>query len=472
MKSKISKRLILYFAATLIVFTLIISVVFLLVFRNYVISDNEEKLRDKALTIASTLSDSADLVRPSGGMGMLLRMLYGSSSEDVWVIDENYNIITRRMGQHQSVSYNQLPASAQEVIQSVLLGETQMSEDFSAFLDGSSMTVATPLMDKDDKIIGAVLVHTQITALDAGYQAAVWIMGISLLLALAVAILMGTTLSISFSNPLKQMAIMTDDLSEGKLDVRNHIKLNDEVGQLAENLNGLAEKLQSSELQRQQLNQIRKDFMATVSHELKTPLTVLQGSLEALMENVADDPIQIERYYRQMHDETLALSRLTDDLLELTRLSSSDFTIEKKPISLDLPLNSAIESAKIKGLNKGILWDIRRSGSINISADEGRIRQMILILLDNAIKFSPQAGKITIFEENHILRICDQGSGIKPEDLPYIFDRFYRNKDASFGGSGLGLAIAEQIARRHDISIEVTSQPGIETCFTLTFGNK
>ena len=472
MKSKISKRLILYFAATLIVFTLIISVVFLLVFRNYVISDNEEKLRDKALTIASTLSDSADLVRPSGGMGMLLRMLYGSSSEDVWVIDENYNIITRRMGQHQSVSYSQLPASAQEVIQSVLLGETQMSEDFSAFLDGSSMTVATPLMDKDDKIIGAVLVHTQITALDAGYQAAAWIMGISLLLALAVAILMGTTLSISFSNPLKQMAIMTDDLSEGKLDVRNHIKLNDEVGQLAENLNGLAEKLQSSELQRQQLNQIRKDFMATVSHELKTPLTVLQGSLEALMENVADDPIQIERYYRQMHDETLALSRLTDDLLELTRLSSSDFTIEKKPISLDLPLNSAIESAKIKGLNKGILWDIRRSGSINISADEGRIRQMILILLDNAIKFSPQAGKITIFEENHILRICDQGSGIKPEDLPYIFDRFYRNKDASFGGSGLGLAIAEQIARRHDISIEVTSQPGIETCFTLTFGNK
>lgn len=472
MKSRISKRLILYFAATLIVFTLIISVVFLLVFRNYVISDNEAKLRDKALTIASTISDSADLVRPSGGMGMLLRMLYGSSNEDVWVIDENYNIITRRMGQHQSVSYTQLPASAQEVIENVLLGETQMSEDFSAFLDGSSMTVATPLMDKDDRIIGAVLVHTQITALDSGYQAATWIMGISLFLALAVAIVMGMTLSISFSRPLKQMANMTDDLSEGRLEIRNQIRLNDEVGQLAENLNVLAEKLQSSELQREQLNQIRKDFMATVSHELKTPLTVLQGSLEALMENVADDPVQIERYYKQMHDETLALSRLTDDLLELTRLSSTDFTIEKKPISLDIALNSAIESAKIKGSNKNIIWDIRRSGSIDIVADEGRIRQMILILLDNAIKFSPQAGKITIIEENHILQICDQGSGIQPEDLPYIFDRFYRNKDASYGGSGLGLAIAEQIARRHDISIEVNSQPGIETCFTLTFKNK
>ncbi len=469
MKSKISKRLILYFAATLIVFTLIISVVFLLVFRNYVISDNEAKLRDKALTIASTISDSADLVRPSGGMGMLLRMLYGSSSEDVWVIDENYNIITRRMGQPQSVSYTQLPASAQEVIENVLLGETQLSEDFSAFLDGSSMTVATPLMDNDDRIIGAVLVHTQITALDSGYQAATWIMGISLLLALAVAIVMGMTLSISFSRPLKQMAKMTDDLSEGRLTIRNHIKLNDEVGQLAENLNVLAEKLQFSELQREQLNQIRKDFMATVSHELKTPLTVLRGSLEALMENVADDPVQIERYYKQMHDETLALSRLTDDLLELTRLSSTDFAIEKKPISLDIALNSAIESAKIKGSNKNIVWDIRRSGSVDIVADEGRIRQMILILLDNAIKFSPQNGKITITEKEHILQICDQGSGIRPEDLPYIFDRFYRNKDASYGGSGLGLAIAEQIAKRHDISIEVTSQPGIETCFTLKF---
>ena len=469
MKSKISKKMILYFGSILLVFTVIIGSFFMLAFRNYVISDNEEKLKDKALTIASTISESSDLLRPTGGMGMLLRTLYGRGSEDVWVIDRDYNIVTRRMGQQNTITFNQLPESAQQMIKVVLGGETKLSEDFSSLLDGSSMTVATPLIDNSGNVIGAVLVHTQITGLNAGYQAASWIMGLSLLFALAIAVGMGTRLSFSFSKPLNQMASMATQLSEGNLAVRNDIKQDDEVGQLAENLNSLAVKLQQADLQREQLNQIRKDFMATVSHELKTPLTVLQGSLEALMEKVAIEPDQINRYYKQMHDETLALSRLTNDLLELTRLSSADFNFEKKPVALKDTVKSALESAKIRGLAKNISWDIQLSELVRIIADEGRIRQMILILLDNAVKFSKQDGQIKVFAQEAKIMICDHGPGIEPEDMPYIFDRFYRNKDAGYSGSGLGLAIAEQIARRHDISIDVISEPHVRTCFTLTF---
>jgi hypothetical protein len=123
MKSKISKKLILYFGSTLLVFTVIIGGIFMLVFRNYVISDNEAKLKDKALTIASTISESSDLLRPTGGMGMLLRTLYGSGSEDVWVINSDYSISTRRMGQQNAITFNQLPESAQQVVESVLGGE-------------------------------------------------------------------------------------------------------------------------------------------------------------------------------------------------------------------------------------------------------------------------------------------------------------------------------------------------------------
>lgn len=472
MKSKISRKLILYVGSTLLVFTVIIGGIFMLVFRNYVISDNEEKLKDKALTIASTISESSDLLRPTGGMGMLLRTLYGSGNDEVWVIDSDYSIITRRMGGQNPITFNQLPESAKQIVERVLKGETQLSEDFSSLLDGSSMTVATPLLDKSGNIIGAVLVHTQITGLNAGYQAATWIMGLSLLFALAIAVIMGTLLSLSFSKPLNQMASMTTELSEGNLSVRNDIRQKDEVGQLANNLNSLAVKLQQSDLQREQLNQIRKDFMATVSHELKTPLTVLQGSLEALMEKVAIEPDQINRYYKQMHDETLALSRLTNDLLELTRLSSADFNIDKKTIALIDPLRSALESAKINGKAKDIQWDIQLSTMIDVCADEGRIRQLFLILLDNAIKFSSVSGIIEVTAQDNIIRICDHGPGIKTEDLPYIFDRFYRNKDAGYGGSGLGLAIADQIAKRHGISIDVSSVADVQTCFTLTFNEE
>ena len=472
MKSRISKKLILYFGSTLLVFTVIIGGIFLLVFRNYVLADNEKKLEEKALTIAETISESSDQLRPAGGMGMLLRTLYGSGNEDVWVINSDYSIVTRRMGQQNPITFNQLPTGAQQIIESVLGGETKLSEDFSSLLDGTSMTVATPLFDKSGNITGAVLVHTQITGLNAGYQAAAWIMGLSLLFALFIAVGMGTLLSLSFSRPLNQMASMTTELSEGNLSVRNDIHQNDEVGQLADNLNTLALRLQQSDLQREQLDQIRKDFMATVSHELKTPLTVLQGSLEALMEKVADSPEQIELYYQQMHDETIALSRLTDDLLELTRLSSPDFSIEKTPIALADPLQSAIEAARIKGKSKNIHWNVSVSDLRQVYADEGRIRQLLLILLDNAIKFSDIKSVIDVKGEGNIIHICDHGPGIQPKDLPYIFDRFYRNKDAGFAGTGLGLAIAEQIAKRHDIHIEVISEPNVQTCFTLTFSDK
>jgi signal transduction histidine kinase len=188
-----------------------------------------------------------------------------------------------------------------------------------------------------------------------------------------------------------------------------------------------------------------------------------------LMEKVAYEPDQINRYYKQMHDETLALSRLTDDLLELTRLSSADFAIEKKLISLADPLRSALESAKIKGKTKNIEWDIQLSGLTTFLADEGRIRQLMLILLDNAIKFSNQNGLIKVVAEKTKIVICDYGKGIDPDEIPYIFDRFYRNKDAGYAGSGLGLAIADQIAKRHDIQIEVKSERNVQTCFTCIF---
>jgi signal transduction histidine kinase len=90
-------------------------------------------------------------------------------------------------------------------------------------------------------------------------------------------------------------------------------------------------------------------------------------------------------------------------------------------------------------------------------------------LLDNAVKFSSISSNIEVTGENNIIRICDHGPGIRQEDLPYIFDRFYRNNDASYAGSGLGLAIADQIAKRHDILMDVSSIPNVQTCFTLTF---
>lgn len=226
--------------------------------------------------------------------------------------------------------------------------------------------------------------------------------------------------------------------------------------------------------QSERLEQLRTDFVANVSHEFRTPLTVIKGSAEALIDGAAETEEEKQAYYTRIETETLALERLVRDLLDTSKYKAGKIVMEIKPVdAIDL---TADITAKLRPVaeEKGISLEFEPHEMEYVLADYDRLRQMIIILLDNSIKFTPAGGKITVTAEEKddgyaYLTVKDTGVGIAEEDLPYIFDRFYKADKARGGsetGSGLGLSIAWELAELMKGTILVESEVGKGTAFT------
>ena len=218
---------------------------------------------------------------------------------------------------------------------------------------------------------------------------------------------------------------------------------------------------------------MRQDFITNTSHELRTPITVLRGSLEVLQAGLVTDGPEKEEYLAQMMTNILHLQRLVNDLLELSRLQNADFSIDMQPLNLQDVLQDALHGARPLAEPRNI--QLQRQGEtapLLLTGDYGRLRQMFMILLDNAIKFSPPGSRIELTVQGEgahwQIDLQDHGCGIAPEELPHIFERFRRaHNEQNKNGTGLGLAIAGEIAQRHGITLTCASKLHEGTCFTF-----
>jgi signal transduction histidine kinase len=260
-------------------------------------------------------------------------------------------------------------------------------------------------------------------------------------------------------------------LADGKYESKTGVVQNDEIGELAGAIDVLSDRLLAARAEGERLDQLRRDFIANISHELKTPVTVIRGSLEALADEVVTEPEQIRHYHKRMLAEIVSLQRLIGDLLDLSRLQNTDFKIESEQLNLCDILSDAVRSAVQLARDKQIeIIQEYDTPSLSVTGDYGRLRQMFMIVLDNAIKFSPEGCSVNVTLEGKTVTISDRGIGIAEEALPHIFDRFYKVKsEDNKSGSGLGLAIARQIAERHGITLSVKSRPNEGTAFSFSF---
>lgn len=228
-----------------------------------------------------------------------------------------------------------------------------------------------------------------------------------------------------------------------------------------------------------ELENIRRDFVANVSHELRTPLTSIRGFAETLLDGALEDAAHNRRFVEIIKSQALRLSDLTMDLLTLATLESESFQLKLEVFDLPTLARDVLESIRPLGLSKR--HDLEASvaaGLPPITADRDRIRQVLINLLDNAVKFTPEAGKITLDvrlnggRDGVELCVKDRGIGIPSSDLPRIFERFYRVDKARSreqGGTGLGLAIVKHIVEAHrgHVSVKSTLGQGSEFCVTL-----
>ena len=458
LNNKIALKLSLSFALALIIFSIIISGVFLVLFKQYTVDLHKTQLQNYAQSLAQSLSSG----RRYNGMGYGAHLYFSSEimGYNVWIVDENMNVITPRNMQHHKMmhanyTFSELPPNASEVIREVFQDKTVFSEGFSDVLSQLTLTVGVPIKDANGKVWGAVLLHSPVEGTTDGIYQGLMILGISIILALIIVLALAILFSYFFTKPLTKMKSVAMQLAEGNYQAKCNIKQKDEVGELANVMDLLAGRLDEASKESLKLEQMRKDFVSNISHELRTPVTVIRGSLEALCDKIITDPKQIDEYHLQMLNEAKFLQRLVGDLLDLSRLQNPDFAIEKQELNLNDVISDVVRSARQIAKNKNVSINIDlKNPNLKISGDYGRLRQMFLIILDNAIKFSFENNKVDVLAKNDTIIIRDYGIGINEKDLPHIFDRFYKTHgEHNKVGTGLGLAIAKQIAERHNIEL-------------------
>lgn len=483
MKYKLTRKMILYFSSLLIVFSLIVGILFLYFFNVNMVQKNTEDLKLKTMHIANTLSEFSipqttnesgmhrgnQNQQGSNGYGAYLRFLNDSTLGNAWLVDKEAKTIQVGRGMRE-VTYSELPKEAFTLIDEVFQGEIKSSDSFSSILEDPTITVGAPVYNQDGEVVAALLLHSEVSGLQQATIVGIQILAIVFVGALILVFILSLLLVKKLVTPLQQMEVATAKLIAGDYHATTGIAQNDEIGSLANYLDTLSQRLLQSSEEIEQMEQARKDFIASISHELRTPVTVIRASVEGLRDGVIKDPDKVKQYYQQIVKDSIHLERLVNDLLELSRLTNPAFSIVKEPVNLIEILEDAVYSMQKIAQTKQIQIELHKNEKIYImDADYARIRQMFIIVIDNAIKFSSFHSKINIdaFVTNSIcnIKIQDFGDGIKQAHLNTIFERFFSlNKEE---GTGLGLSIASEVAKRHAIKLTIESEEGLGTCVTF-----
>lgn len=283
--------------------------------------------------------------------------------------------------------------------------------------------------------------------------------------AAAIALLMARLLARGMTQPLRDMAQAARRMEAGEYAQRVHTTSRDEVGQLAAAFNRMSAELAS-------LEQLRRELVANVSHELKTPISALRAHLENVLDGIErPDPETLQVMLQQSE----RLGRLVDQLLELSRLESGEVPLDRETLALGPLVEQVVQEVEVACAGKGVVVRTRVPDDLpDVWADRERIHQVLFNLLDNAVRFTPTGGTVTVSATREGLacavRVADTGPGIAPEHLPRLFERFYRVDAARAregGGTGIGLAIARSVVEAHGGRIWATSRPGEGSEFTF-----
>lgn len=339
---------------------------------------------------------------------------------------------------------------------------------YASVEDGATMTVALPIL-LDNEIVGVVYLTQPLQDVIAVMRDLRLRWALATVIALGFSGLLGLLLSGAITRPLRRLTSAAGAVAGGDFSVEVPAASRDELGRLSRAFNDMTGRLRAA-------RQMQVDFVANVSHELRTPLTAVKGTVETLRDGAVDDLDARDRFLATIESETDRMIRLVNDLLLLSRTDSEALNLRRE--ALDLPALAREVAAPLQ--NRARQTALRIEAAPNLPrawADPDRVAQVLLNLLDNALKYAPQSNEVRVLlmpgaERTVLVQVVDRGPGIPAEALPRLGQRFYRADKArarSQGGSGLGLAIARALVEAHggQLWIESIEGQGATVSFTL-----
>jgi two-component system phosphate regulon sensor histidine kinase PhoR len=264
-------------------------------------------------------------------------------------------------------------------------------------------------------------------------------------------------------------------ISEGDLSVELPEEGSPEFRKISRLTNEIVRNLKQDIIELKKLQRVRSEFLANVSHELRTPIFSIQGFIETLLDGAIDDKSVNRDFLEKAYKHSERLNNLLNDLIEISRIESGEMRMSFRYFNLDEFLKSVVEDTKEEALKKNIILQYRDGKPETLAlGDKEKLRQVLLNLIDNAIKYTDSGGKVEVgfedFPQFVRIFVSDTGVGIAEEHLPRIFERFYRvdkDRSRSVGGTGLGLAIVKHIVEAHRSKVDVESTPGAGSTFSF-----
>lgn len=467
-------RVYLYFAIMLSFFAVLIGIIFIKLFEINNMNSYENQLQTQAEVISERITEYVtyeDFADYPTYLGLLDQM----ELFDVWVVT-NPTAVNPLDEEYENIKLQDVEdiKDIEGLLKTVYTGEMESVSYYSKIYQLMVMTVGAPVFNAEDQVVGAVVINSQLENQTKVVNSSEFLIIISIIVALIISFVIAILFARKLSRPISKIRSVAIKLANGEYNNKTNIDQYDEIGDLGRTIDILSDKLKNSDEERSNMEKMRLDFFANISHELRTPITVIRAYLESLVDGIMTDETKIKQSYQRMLIESKGMDRLVGDLLLLSKMENPDFQIDKEPVNLIQVFEDIIRNAHAISMDKHIRFElIKDQDACFMFGDYDRLRQLFMVVLDNAIKFSPEESvitiRITIFDKIRV-SIQDQGVGMDEDELPNIFDKFYKSKlHMNKDGSGLGLLIAKNIVSKHEGSIEVNSVKGEGTCFSFVF---
>jgi signal transduction histidine kinase len=334
-------------------------------------------------------------------------------------------------------------------------------------------------------LLAGYVLSSVLTFLNVGVTA--WLMFVNrhdlllatvlLLFAGGIAVSLGYYLSVSLTDRVTDLSRAAGRIAQGQLDARVPELGRDELAELARTFNDMAVQIERAEQQQRELDRLRRDLVAWIGHDLRTPLTSVRVIVEALADKVVEDPETVARYLETAQHQIGSLSLLLDDLFEMAQIDAGGLKLERHPNSICDLISDTLEAFTALAERQGVSLEGAAPPEADpVVMDVGKIGRVLNNLLDNALRHTPQGGTVHVgaaVEEDCVrVEVSDTGEGIPSADVRHVFESFYRgekSRSRATGGAGLGLAIASGIVEAHGGQIGVDSAVGQGTrvWFTL-----
>ncbi len=450
------KMIVLYFCIVISTLTML-GVLLSFLINNYFLFNKQMEMITKASNISNLVKPYLIDNRYPGTVVSLLNGAEKNLGTEIWIIDPTGRTVAAasKAREHEGDFIDARDIKAMNS------GKTSVRKGKSKLFDETALWVVTPI-EHNNKIIGGTIMFSPIIGITQTTEKVRNLFIYSALVSTIFATIVVHFMAKYVTSPLREINKLSKHLAKGDFSKRVRVPQNDEIGDLAEAFNHMASQIEKQE-------KLRRDFVADVSHELRSPLSNIQGFIEAMIDRKDKTPEDRARYLNIIHKETIRLSRLVNELLYLSRIESGPPETGTAPVNLINVIEHSIQKFKpsAEEKNQNIQLANLPDDEIFVNGNYDRLEQVITNLLDNANRYSPINSDITITVEKSddtvVVLVKDMGEGIPAEELPLIWERFYKvdkARNRQHGGTGLGLAIVRQIIESHCGTVKVDSKIG------------